>query len=84
MKIETSNWSGPRSKRFRMGHLWMGYNLRKGCRALFMIYNGKHISWQVQTWRPRLAFWRQRKAEYHCGTPFKGKYKVKVKHYRPL
>jgi hypothetical protein len=58
--IELSRWSGKWSFRLRIFGLWIGANLRHP--AAFIIFNGKQHNWQVQTWSPRLAYWRSETA----------------------
>jgi len=57
---ERHRWNGPRSLRIRIGGLWFGGAWRKNCHSLWAIYNGRPFNFQVQTWRPRIAFWKPR------------------------
>ena len=49
------SWDGTdQSGRYNKGGLWLGGNKRT--KKYFIIYNGRY-SFQVQNWKPRIAFW---------------------------
>jgi hypothetical protein len=58
MKISKDKWVGEETYRVRIGRLWFGENYKT--KAFFIIWNG-FVSWQICSWRPRFAFWKQRK-----------------------